>query len=109
MALTERQQQIKGLLKQGKSAKEIGKDLDISENAVYQQIRRMRKAGENVGTKRATGSRSTPKRGRQAARPAAAPGADLSVCSGRRSRRRLGRGLGGAASSREDSRRGGAE
>jgi DNA-binding CsgD family transcriptional regulator len=70
MALTERQEQIKGLLKQGKSAKQIAKSLKISENAVYQQIRRMRKAGENVGTKRATGTRASAakKTGRQSAR-----------------------------------------
>lgn len=68
MALTERQKEIKGLLKQGKTAKDIGQALSITENAVYQQIRRMRKAGENVGTQRATGSRKASTRGRKVGR-----------------------------------------
>lgn len=59
--LTERQQQIKTLLEQGKKAEAIGQELGISANAVYQQVRRMRKAG------------AKPKTGRQSARkPAAA-------------------------------------
>lgn len=68
MALTERQKEIKGLLKQGKSADEIGTKLGISTNAVYQQIRRMRKSGENVGTRKATGTRKASTRGRKVGR-----------------------------------------
>lgn len=42
MALTKRQQEIVELQKQGKKPAEIGQALNISTNAVYQQIRRMR-------------------------------------------------------------------
>jgi biotin operon repressor len=50
MELTERQKEIKGLLQDGKTAKEIASDLNISDNAVYQAIRRMRSGGANVST-----------------------------------------------------------
>jgi hypothetical protein len=60
MALTERQQQIVGLQKQGKKAKEIGAALGITENAVYQQIRRIRERSEG-GTPRTTRRQSAPK------------------------------------------------
>ena len=44
MPLTDRQQQIKALLDKGKTPKEIGQQLKISENAVYQQRRRIKQA-----------------------------------------------------------------
>jgi hypothetical protein len=47
VALTERQQQIKGLLDKGKTPKEVGDALGISENAVYQQRRRIKQASGN--------------------------------------------------------------
>jgi uncharacterized coiled-coil protein SlyX len=43
--LTPRQQEIKALMEQGKKPKDIAKKLKISENAVYQQIRRIRSGG----------------------------------------------------------------
>lgn len=43
--LTDRQREIKELLDQGLGAREIGDELGISRNAVYQQIQRMRKHG----------------------------------------------------------------
>lgn len=43
--LTDRQREIKNLLDQGLGAREIGDELGISRNAVYQQIQRMRKNG----------------------------------------------------------------
>jgi DNA-binding CsgD family transcriptional regulator len=59
MALTERQQQIVDLQKEGKKADEIGKALGVSTNAVYQQIRRMRK--DKPGRSRAAAAKSAPK------------------------------------------------
>ena len=47
MALTDRQKEIKSLLDQGKTPKEIGNKLGISENAVYQQRRRIKAAQAN--------------------------------------------------------------
>ena len=43
--LTDRQREILALLQDNKSASEIGKELGISRNAVYQQITRMRDNG----------------------------------------------------------------
>lgn len=65
MALTERQQEIQDLVRQGKSAKEIAQALGISENAVYQHRRRMR--GGQPAAKSTAGRQST----RQTASPAA--------------------------------------
>jgi predicted ArsR family transcriptional regulator len=45
-ALTPRQQEIKERLERGMTAIEVAEDLDISRNAVYQQIQAMRKKGE---------------------------------------------------------------
>lgn len=58
MALTERQQEIQDLVRQGKSAKEIAEALGISENAVYQHRRRIRSGGGSTGNAR-TQARST--------------------------------------------------
>lgn len=44
--LTPRQQEIKSLLDAGKTPVEIAKKLKITDNAVYQQLRRMREAGK---------------------------------------------------------------
>lgn len=44
--LTERQSEIKERLERGMSAREVADDLQISRNAVYQQIQRMRRHGE---------------------------------------------------------------
>lgn len=62
MALTERQQQIVDLQKEGKKPDEIAKALGVSTNAIYQQIRRMRKDKGAKGRRRAP---SAPKPGRQ--------------------------------------------
>jgi transposase len=43
--LTERQREIKDRLDQGMTARDIGVDLGVSRNAVYQQIQRMRRRG----------------------------------------------------------------
>lgn len=43
--LTDRQREIKELLDKGWGARDIGEELGISRNAVYQQIQRMRKHG----------------------------------------------------------------
>ena len=63
MALTDRQKEIKGLLDQGKTPKEIGQKLGISENAVYQQRRRIKAASANgrkpSGNKRQASRAST--------------------------------------------------
>jgi transposase len=67
--LTERQQDIKNRLENGDKADKIAKDLGISTNAVYQQIRRMRNAG-NAPAK---------KGGRQSARKSAAPAIQQAV------------------------------
>lgn len=62
--LTERQQQIVGLQKEGKTAPQIAEALSITTNAVYQQIRRMRggaakpKAAKKSGPKSA-GTKTT--------------------------------------------------
>lgn len=45
MPLTDRQREIKERLDRGMTAPAIAKDLDISRNAVYQQIQRMRRNG----------------------------------------------------------------
>lgn len=45
MSLTTRQSEIKDLLDEGLGAREIGERLDISRNAVYQQIAAMRRKG----------------------------------------------------------------
>lgn len=78
MALTERQQQIKDRLEQGKKPDEIAKELGITTNAIYQQIRRMRAGGaKNVGRKSGGSGRkrtapkpAAPKPTPQAAAPA---------------------------------------
>jgi ribonuclease E len=66
VTLTDRQKEIKSLLDQGKTAEETGKKLKITTNAVYQQIRRMRKLGVRVGgtqsTGKATGNSRTQRR-----------------------------------------------
>lgn len=69
--LTERQQEIKGLLEQGLSASAIAKKLNISTNAIYQQIRRIRAAGGKVGTSNG-GSKGKASGGRQSSRTQAA-------------------------------------
>lgn len=45
MQLTARQQEIKARLDRGMGAREIGQELGISRNAVYQQITKMRRNG----------------------------------------------------------------
>ena len=52
--LTPRQKEIKALMDQGKTPTEVAKKLKISDNGVYQQLRRMRAAGHSVGGKTAT-------------------------------------------------------
>lgn len=54
--LTERQQEVQTLLDKGKTPNEIAKALKISPNAIYQQIRRIRKA---QGKRRSTAQRSS--------------------------------------------------
>lgn len=66
--LTDRQQEIQVLLDQDKTPGEIAKALGITENAVYQHLRRMR---EKLGT--TTPRRRSPQR--QSTRKAAAPSA----------------------------------
>lgn len=66
--LTERQQEIMALLDQGKTPKEVGDALEITENAVYQHVRRIRANGNKVNT---SGSRSR-SRSRSATKPRAA-------------------------------------
>lgn len=44
--LTDRQREIKVRLDQGMTARDIGEELGISRNAVYQQIQRMRRNGD---------------------------------------------------------------
>lgn len=56
--LTPRQKEISDLIKQGQKAPQIAKKLKISENAVYQNIRRMRAAGNAPKTTKASGSGS---------------------------------------------------
>src|SRR5438309_5012821 len=56
MALTDRQQQINKLLKEGKTPKAIGEQLGISENAVYQQRRRIKAALAEKTTPAKTGN-----------------------------------------------------
>jgi hypothetical protein len=76
--LTERQQQVADLVKQGKKAKEIGNVLGISENAVYQQLRKIRAAGgtRSTGQTRSSNARSTASRSRSRAAAAPKPAAD---------------------------------
>lgn len=57
MALTDRQQQISDMQKQGMKAPEIAAALSITTNAVYQQLRRMR-----TGTKTTSAKKTTPKK-----------------------------------------------
>lgn len=92
-ATTDRQKQIKKMLGDGKNPQQIAKALRISDNAVHQQLRRMRK---NSGAKasgstrsrangstrrsqtrasRSTGRKSTRTRTRSTARAASAPAA----------------------------------
>lgn len=54
--LTERQQEIKKLLDAGKTPREVGEALEITENAVYQHIRRMRTGGTKLTTATSRGS-----------------------------------------------------
>lgn len=54
--LTDRQKDIKARLDKGETPEKVGKALKITTNAVYQQIRRMRKAGVKVGGTTQTGS-----------------------------------------------------
>lgn len=56
--LTPRQKQIKALKDEGKTAKQIAKKLKITENAVYQQLRRI-KAGGGGAAKKSGGSKAT--------------------------------------------------
>jgi len=44
--MTERQRQIKERLDRGMSVREIAEDMGVTRNAVYQQIQRMRRAGD---------------------------------------------------------------
>jgi hypothetical protein len=88
MALTDRQKEIKGLLDKGKTPKEIGAQLGISENAVYQQRRRIKaaqgsprrgsakRADEGTRVRAAAARAAAPKqqRKRSAPAPAAANG-----------------------------------
>lgn len=60
MALTERQQEIKTLLDQGKTPREVGEALGISENAVYQHRRRMQ--GKSTKASTTTRRRGSAKR-----------------------------------------------
>lgn len=55
--LTPRQKEIKALKDQGKTAKQIAKKLKITENAVYQQLRRIKSGGG--GAKKSGGSKAT--------------------------------------------------
>jgi biotin operon repressor len=81
--LTERQQQIVDLLEQGKKAPEIAKKLKISQNGVYQHIRRIRDSGVTVNSgsgtrggngRRKSGRKSTRSRqGRRTGSPTPAP------------------------------------
>lgn len=86
--LTERQQEIKSLIEQGKDANQIGAELGISPNAVYQHLRRMRQAGSVKPKAAAAAAKSTPKSGRKsggtspaapAAKPAPAPAPEIVV------------------------------
>jgi IS30 family transposase len=67
--LTERQQEIKALLDDNKTPGEIATALGITENAVYQHIRRMRNNGHKVGSKPRTVSRSRNSRSRNTGTP----------------------------------------
>lgn len=49
--LTDRQQQIKALMQEGKDPKQIAAQLKITPNAVYQQLRRMRDGRKSGGSK----------------------------------------------------------
>jgi DNA-binding CsgD family transcriptional regulator len=71
--LTERQQEIKDRIEQGKTADEIGQELGITANAVYQQIRRMRQ-GKGT-TRKAAAPKNTGRKsaGTPPAKAAAAP------------------------------------
>jgi len=65
MALTERQQEIKKLLDEGKTPREVGEALGISENAVYQHRRRM-----GASAKKSSGRSAAPKATKTASKPA---------------------------------------
>jgi hypothetical protein len=71
--LTPRQKEIKGLQKQGKNAREIAAELGITENAVYQQLRRARQVtGEAKPAAAKPKAKAAAKSGRKsAAKPAA--------------------------------------
>lgn len=73
--LTPRQKEIKGLQKQGKNAREIAAELGITENAVYQQLRRARQVtGEAKPAAAKPKPKAAAKSGRKsAAKPAAKP------------------------------------
>lgn len=71
MALTERQQEIVDLQKQGKSAPDIAKALGISTNAVYQQLRKAKQSGGSMTTGRKSAAKKPA--AKPAAQPAAAP------------------------------------
>lgn len=91
--LTPRQEEILGLLKQGLGAVQIAKKLKISDNAVYQNIRKMRERGASVTTPTGrTGAKN--KRGGK---------------SGKKPTRALVAGTGGAASSPPSSGGGGVQ
>lgn len=66
--LTPRQQEIKALVQEGMKVPEVALKLNISQNAVYQQLRRMRAAKPGAAKKAAAESAS-----RAAAKKAAAP------------------------------------
>lgn len=71
--LTERQQEITALLDDGKTPREIAAALEITENAVYQHIRRIRANGTKIstsGTGRAAAART---RRSSAPKPTLAP------------------------------------
>lgn len=76
--LTPRQQEIRKLMDQGKTPAEVAKKLKITDNAVYQQLRRIR---ETLGTPKASGSKpkASSSKGttarRQSTRKPAAPAA----------------------------------
>lgn len=70
--LTPRQQEIKALMQDGKRVPEIAKKLKISENAVYQQLRRMRDTKPGAAPKASAAAK--PKAARKApAAPAPEP------------------------------------
>jgi Homeodomain-like domain len=71
MALTERQQEIKKLLDEGKTPREVGEALGISENAVYQHRRRMQASASKPARRGSHAAKaSTSKPAKAASKPA---------------------------------------